>query len=373
MQEKEIKNLLKKYLSGNCTDEERALLESGYLKYEATDLPELSDLQLNEIEESYIKTPEKATYRLWGTWAATAAAVLLIVSFGIYFYQSYNSQGYSFKTQLIGKDIPAGGNKAFLTLADGSRVELSNSQTGIIVANDNMMYNDSTAINPQKAPISGNHPLTLTTPPKGQYQIRLPDGTQVWLNAASSISYTTVLINKLVHRKVNLVGEAYFEVRKNPTQPFIVLSKGQEVEVLGTHFNINAYADELNIKTTLLEGSLRVKSNAPNSVVLKPSQQSITSDRSNTLEVRNVNPSSVLAWKDGEFSFENETLESIMRQVSRWYDVEVTYENERLKKEIFGGSISRFSDVSKVLKMLELTRHVHFIINEKERSITVMK
>lgn len=142
---------------------------------------------------------------------------------------------------------------------------------------------------------------------------------------------------------------------------------------MGTHFNINAYADELNIKTTLLEGSLRVKSNAPNSVVLKPSQQSITSDRSNTLEVRNVNPSSVLAWKDGEFSFENETLESIMRQVSRWYDVEVTYENERLKKEIFGGSISRFSDVSKVLKMLELTRHVHFIINEKERSITVMK
>ena len=379
MQEKEIKDLLKKYLSGNCTDEERALLESWYLKYEAHDLPELSDLQFAEIERSSIKIPKKMDF-VWGRWAA-AAAVLLIVSFGIYFYQSYNSQGYSFKTQLIGKDIAAGRNKAFLTLADGSKVELSDSQSGIIVANGKMMYNDSTVINTQPAVPSAAFPqskgnykqFSLTTPRGGQYQVKLPDGTKVWLNAASSISYSTVLIANQVHRKVNLEGEAYFEVKKDPAQPFIVVSNGQEAEVLGTHFNINAYADEENVKTTLLEGSLRVKSSAPNSVILKPNQQSISSDHNNALEVKNVSPSAVLSWKNGEFSFENETLESIMKQVSRWYDVEIAYENEGLKKEIFGGSISRFSDVSKVLKMLELTKHIHFIINEKERRITVMK
>ncbi|SMC61755.1 FecR family protein [Pedobacter nyackensis] len=379
MQEKEIKDLLRKYLSGNCTEEERALLESSYLQHEAHDLPELSDLQFSEIEHSFIKIPKKTDYRIWGTWAA-AAAVLLMVSFGVYFYQSYNS-GYSFKTQLIGKDIAAGKNKAFLTLSDGSKVELSNNQTGIIIANDNMMYTDSTVINTQAAISSATTPqskenykqFSLTTPRGGQYQIKLPDGTKVWLNSASSISYSTVLINKLVHRKVTLDGEAYFEVKKDAKQPFIVVSNDQEVEVLGTHFNINAYADEENVKTTLLEGSLRVKASAPNSVILIPNQQSISSDHSNTLEVKNVNPSTVLSWKNGEFSFENETLESIMKQVSRWYDVEIAYENEGLKKELFGGSISRFSEVSKVLKMLELTGHIHFIINEKERRITVMK
>jgi transmembrane sensor len=390
MQEKEIKDLLKKYLSGDCTDEERALLESWYLKCEGHDLPELSDLQFIEIENSFVKIPQKTNYRVWGSWIA-AAAVLLVVSFGIYFYQSYNSQGV--KTVLIGKDITAGGNKAFLTLADGSKVELSENKSGIIIGNDNMMYNDSTAINNQPALTSGTSPqlkrnykqFSITTPRRAQYQIKLPDGTEVWLNAASTISYSTIIINNLVHRKVNLDGEAYFEVEKSYEtkivrgksitlrRPFIVVSNGQEAEVLGTHFNINAYADEGNVKTTLLEGSLRVKPSAPNSVILKPNQQSISSAISNKLEVINVNPSAVLSWKNGEFSFENEPLESIMRQVSRWYDVEVVYEDERLKKEIFGGSISRFSEVSKVLIMLELTQHIHFIINEKERRITVMK
>ncbi|MNJ98247.1 fec operon regulator FecR [compost metagenome] len=382
MQEQEIKDLFKKYLSGNCTDEERVLLESWYLKYEAHDLPELSDSQFAEIERSFVNIPKKIDYRVWARWVA-AAAVLFVLSFGFYFYQSYNSQ--SIRTVLIGKDIPAGGNKAFLTLADGSKVELSDKQTGIVMRKDKVMYNDSTVINNQAVLPSGTAPLTLTTPRKGQYQIELPDGTKVWLNAASSISYSTVIINNLVHRKVNLVGEAYFEVEKSyesklvkgkaitMRKPFIVVSNGQEAEVLGTHFNINAYTDEGNVKTTLLEGSLRVKANAPNSVILKPNQQSISAANSNALEVKTVNTSEVLSWKNGEFSFDNQTLESIMRQVSRWYDVEVSYKDESLKKEIFGGSISRFSDVSKVLTMLELTQHVHFIVNEKERRITVMK
>lgn len=372
MQEQEIKNLFRKYSSGNCTDEEKALLESWYLQHEAHDLPQLSDVQLMEIERSSVKIPKKMEYRSWGRWVA-AAAVLLVVSFGIYFYQSYNNQGYSFKTKLIGKDIPAGGNKAFLTLADGRQVALSDAQTGVIIGSDNIMYTDSTVVKNQ-ATLSSGTALTITTPRKGQYQIQLPEGTKIWLNAASSISYNTAVINNVVCRKVNLTGEAYFEVAKDKKHPFIVVSNGQEAEVLGTHFNINAYADEVNIKTTLLEGSLRVaKSNTPNDVVLKPNQQSTTSVNSNRPEVTNIDPTAALSWKNGEFSFENETLESIMRQVSRWYDVEIAYENESLKKEIFGGSISRFSDVSKVLKMLELTRHVHFIINEKERRITVMQ
>lgn len=378
MQEQEIKDLFKKYLSGNCADEERRLMESWYLKYEAHNLPELSDSQFAEIERSFVKIPKKMDSRSWGKWVA-AAAVLFVLSFGIYFYQSYSSQ--TIKTVLIGKDIPGGGNKAFLTLADGSKVELSDKQTGVIIGKDKVTYNDSTAVQSK----GDNEQFTLTTPRGGQYQIKLPDGTKVWLNAASSISYSTVRINNLVHRKVNLVGEAYFEVEKSyesklvkgkiikMRNPFIVRSSGQEAEVLGTHFNINAYSDEGNVKTTLLEGSLRVKANAPNSVVLKPNQQSISAANSNALEVKTLNASEVLSWKNGEFSFDNQTLESIMRQVSRWYDVEVSYKDESLKKEMFGGSISRFSDVSKVLIMLELTRHVHFIINEKERRITVMK
>lgn len=316
-----------------------------------------------------------------------------MVSFGIYFYQYNNNQDFDFKTKLIGKDITAGGNKALLTLADGRKVELRTDQTGIIIGKGNVMYNDSTLIN-QPAHISGQsvqsdedyEQFSITTPRRGQYQIKLPDGTKVWLNAASSISYSTVLIDGLVCRKVNLIGEAYFEVEKKHELkvvkgksitrriPFIVSSNGQEVEVLGTHFNVNAYGDEASIKTTLLEGSVRVsKTNATASIILKPNQQSITAGNNNKLEVRNVNPAAVLSWKNGEFSFENETLESIMRQVSRWYDVKVEYEDESLKAEVFGGSISRFSDVSTVLKMLELTRHIHFIINEKERRIIVMK
>jgi len=373
MQEQEIKDLFKKYLSGKCTDEERALLESWYLEYEANELPELSDVQFMEIERSSVKIPKKLDYRLWGRLAA-AAAVLLVVSFGVYFYQSYHTQDYSFKTKLIGKDIPAGGNKAFLTLADGRQVPLSDAQTGVIIGSDNIMYTDSTVVNRHTTLPPGNSALTITTPRKGQYQIQLPEGTKIWLNAASSISYNTAVINNVICRKVNLTGEAYFEVAKDKKRPFIVVSNGQEAEVLGTHFNINAYTDEANVKTTLLEGSLRVsKSSTPNRVILKPNQQSTTSVNSNQPEVKNIDPVAVLSWKNGEFSFENETLESIMRQVSRWYDVEIAYENESLKKEIFGGSISRFSDVSKVLKMLELTRHVHFIINEKERRITVMQ
>ncbi len=208
----------------------------------------------------------------------------------------------------------------------------------------------------------------VSTPNGGQYQISLPDGSKVWLNAASSLRFP-VSFASLANRRVELKGEAYFEVAKDKNHPFIVSSAGQTIEVLGTHFDVNSYGDGEKLRTTLLEGSIKLTAGA-NAKILMPGQQSVVSNGKGIV-VSTVNTNQSVAWKEGYFSFKNENLENIMWSVSRWYDVEIEFEDNDLKDDIFWGTVSRFAKVGDVLKVLERTGEVHF--NIQGRKIVVSK
>ena len=284
-------------------------------------------------------------------------------------------------------DIEPGGNKATLTLADGSKISLTDAnsgklanQQGVSIAKSQdgeIVYTLDPVKNKERDKVSTSEKSfnTIATPRGGQYKVVLPDGSKVWLNAASSISYPVQF--GIQKRRVVLNGEAYFEVaavkdkkRGGEKIPFIVASGNQEVEVLGTHFNINGYADEPLVRTTLLEGKVRVRRTGGASAVLAPGQQSQTSSRHQDIRVLQTDVKAEVAWKDDQFFFEDEPIESIMRQISRWYDVDVVYQDDLNGKTVWG-SVTRFSSVSKVLKIIELTGNVHFKI--EGRTIIVMK
>ena len=314
-------------------------------------------------------------------WIWTAAAAILAV-FGVWFF---NSKNHGTKKNLVSqyktKDIPPGHNGATLSLSNGKLIKLDGAKSGIIVSTTSFTYNDGTKVNGREHNDenlqNSTGELTATTARGQSYQIALPDGTKVWLNAATTLKFPSNFIRKK-SREVEIDGEAYFEVFKNKIQPFVVTTKrsaqlpGQRITVLGTHFNINAYKDEHNIKTTLLEGSVRVSTNAiPDSStgitemtsILKPNQQSVLT--AEHLNVKEVNPGSVVAWKNGEFRFDDETLGSIMRKISRWYNVEIVYRGIDPEKT-YWGTISRFENVSKVLENLELTSTVNFKIEGRK-------
>jgi ferric-dicitrate binding protein FerR (iron transport regulator) len=193
----------------------------------------------------------------------------------------------------------------------------------------------------------------------------LPDGSKVFLNAASSLTYPISFV-ALRERRVELKGEAYFEVAKDKNHPFIVKTQNQEIKVLGTHFNINSYADEPLTKTTLVEGSVLVKASGIQQI-LKPGSQAINGY--DGLRIVEANMDEVLAWKNGYFMFDSESIESVMRKISRWYNIDVAFKGN-VSKDKFGGTVSRFANVSQVLRKLEYTNKVHFIIEEGRITVT---
>jgi len=356
---KETKDLLIKYQKGECSPTEQALIESWYLQFNEHEI-DLSAKRIEDIKQEISDQLSGARIRkinwLYKISAAVAAIIILVgISKFLHTKGDKLPQGYA-------NDINPGTNKATLTLADGTTIVLSDDKTGVVVAATELTYNDGTQIKNLKA---NNKDLQIAATPRGgQYQIILPDGTKVWLNAASTLKFPQTF-SGLVNRKVELSGEAYFEVTKDNGHPFIVESNKQTVKVLGTQFNINSYSDEPNIKTTLIEGSVNVNNNT----ILKPNQQSINSG--GTIIVKEVDTDPTIAWKNGEFAFSNESLKSIMKKIARWYDVEVVYQNNRIGEKTFGGSISRFKKVSQLLCMLELTGKVKFKI--EGRRITVME
>lgn len=308
---------------------------------------------------------------LW-TRIAAAASVIMVLAAGLFLYISRHDT-IPHSTEIAAQnDVKPGKNTATLTLADGSKVVLSDvsngklaEQAGVVISKtaDGQVVYQAKAIG-SKGDVKYN---TLSTAKGETYQIALPDGTKVWLNAATSLKFPSTFAFS-ANRNVELSGEAYFEVAKDKKHPFVVRSAGQDVEVLGTHFNINSYADETNVKTTLLEGSVRVSS-ALRSKVLKPNQQSVLSS-GNTIDVQPANLEETMAWKNGYFKFNDENLESVMRKLERWYDVEVIYDGE-FENEGFSGKISRSRNISKVLKILESTKTVHFKV--EGRRITVIR
>ncbi|HEY9195949.1 MAG TPA: FecR domain-containing protein, partial [Mucilaginibacter sp.] len=263
--------------------------------------------------------------------------------------------------------IAPGSNKAILTLANGKKISLTDARKGQIINQQGILISKTasgqlvyTIVDDGKT--GANSPAemqynTMETPRGGQFQLLLPDGTRVWLNAASSLKYP-VNFTASSERKVELSGEAYFEVTHNKERPFRVVTSRQVVEVLGTHFNVNAYADEPNTKTTLLEGAVKVTGGA-NTALLKPGQEANLTDN---FKVADVDTDEAIAWKNGYFRFDDERLETIMRKISRWYNVDVVYQDNDVKDDLFAAVTTRFADISTLLKIMEQTGDEHFSV-----------
>lgn len=395
----EFSRLFRKYVDGNATAEEtQVFLNMADQAALQEELAQLVDREMLAADQPYSldqqekqailenifssgkvqQISSKNAPRLWRRIVA-AASVILCLSGGAYFiFHKSKPVNYAASSK---PDIKHGSNGAILTLANGTKVVLEEAKVGQITrqngtdlhkAGDSLLVYQST----KGATNAGIYYNTLETPRGKQYSVVLPDGSKVWLNAASSLKYPTAFSGK--ERQVELTGEAYFEVAHNKAKPFRVLSNGQTVEVLGTHFDIKAYADEPATWTTLLQGSVKVENSQHHTAMLIPGQQA-ANDHNGTLHtLKKINADAVLDWKNGEFVFSGESLESIMREISRWYDVEIVYKDEALRKELFFGSVSKWSSASDVLDALALTGTVKFSIVQdegpkKERRIIVMK
>jgi ferric-dicitrate binding protein FerR (iron transport regulator) len=309
---------------------------------------------------------------------------LFVISTGLYFYSNrVISEPEQFAEIDVRNDILPGYNKAILTLADGSKISLDDAANGLLASQGNIAITktDNGQIvyernNIDRSKFMSNRSAinTIQTPKGGKYQIRLPDGSKVWLNSASTLSYPTTFSGN--ERKVQLKGEAYFEISTNKNVPFRVESDNQIVEVLGTHFNINSYDDEDYVKTTLLEGSVKViLSSNPNEVsktkLLKPGEQSLTKSSQSGIRVENADTEKAVAWKNGYFKFRNTPIKEIMREIERWYDVELVYEG-KIPSDEFTGYISNDVKISAVLKIMEESGGVKFSVKGKKLKVKSM-
>ncbi len=333
-----------------------------------------------DLNIHYIHTPKKYRFKWW------AAAILIISAGSIYFFLNHTHSkvlaNNFVKARPLVNDIAPGHSGAILTLSNGKKIVLDSLKNGLLAnqGNVNILKNgDRISYRDQensKGEILYN---TMTTPKGRQYQLELSDGTKVWLNAASSITYPTVFPGK--ERKVQITGEVYFEVKpillssgkdQKKKMPFTVLINSsanakREIHVLGTHFNVNAYDNENAAKITLLEGSVKVVNNNA-SVTIKPGEQAVMENQSNQMSVVNADINEAVAWKDGFFSFKNASIETIMRQVERWYNVDVVYNGQK-PTDHYGGEVSEDVNASEMLKVLEVGG-IHFKIEGKKIIIT---
>jgi transmembrane sensor len=269
-------------------------------------------------------------------------------------------------------DVLPGSNVAVLMLSDGKKIRLDSGKVALQEKDGTQLSGHQGGLVYSNNPASDKEQVlynTLIVPRAATYNIQLPDGTNVWLNAMSELRFPVKFGTK--ERKVELIGEAYFEVAKNINVPFKVLTPHQKIEVKGTHFNVNSYADENFDRTTLLEGSVKVSDPAVPAKfwMLSPGEQAETNKRTGQTILAKANIKEAIAWKNGYFLFNDEQLESIMTKVARWYDIEVVYEG-KLEEQSFLGQIERSKKISSILKLLELTGNVHFKISG--RRVVVM-
>jgi transmembrane sensor len=371
MDNEEVKSLIKRYKINQCTEAEKALVEDWFMQYNEQEI-NISPERIKELgKQIYNAIPgvnvdnKKPIIKLWPGITSAAAALLLAMFTWIYI----NNPTIPAKPSV--QDIAPGGNKATLTLANGKTIILSDIKTGIKIDRDKIMYNDDTPIsNDNTDDVSGL--ATISTPNGGEYQIVLQDGTKVWLNAASTLLYPTTFRARGA-RKVELRGgEAYFQVTKDSKRPFVVTTRDQDVMVLGTTFNVNAYSDQAEIKTTLVEGSVKVAvySGTPNALskIIKPGEQAVFHNKK--IAVKPVDLSLEIAWQKGKIQFENAELITVMSMLARWYNIDVEYQYYPSKAR-FSGSIARSKNISEILELLQSTGDAHFKISE--RKVLVMK
>lgn len=363
MTQEQLNILIRKYLSGTATTEEMKSLEQWYQDYdrnlevyvgneEEGSEQELHDKILNRLRTTLHSTPGAKVTPMWKKLAAAASIVALVSAGGWYLMHDRSNDSTQVASQT---GTNPGFEQAILTTSDGRKIQLGknshqpiNEKNGVLISNDGhqLSYTSST---------TGNSVFfnTLEVPRKGVYSLVLADGTKVWLNSLSSLTYPTSFPGR--ERRVSIKGEAYFEIAKNPRQPFVVdVEGGQAIEVLGTSFNVNAYTNEEQISTTLLEGAVRVKA-GDQQQMLAPGQEAQFSLSGRALQVRQVaDPNDVISWKNGFFVCNGKDLKAILRQVTRWYDIEVVYQGN-INPEAFEGTISRNMNLSELLSMLEIT------------------
>lgn len=396
MKKRQFIQILRKYRQGSATAEERKFIESYYNLFEGgpgseswlskEDRGRLKKSMLNEIWEKIVEEEERTIYhgkikRLFQP-AKMAAAVLILLGIGTVIYIIGNQRLSNQKTvaenvEQTSKDkIHPGGNKALLTLANGKTIILDSALTGSLAkqGNTNVIKVNSGLLKYSKRSAVGTNSWqsvmqynTIATPRGGKYEVVLPDGSKAWLNAASSLRFPVTFTGKT--RTVEISGEVYFEIAAQAQKPFIVKTDGMEVQVLGTHFDINAYKDEKTIRTTLSEGSVRI-SDGGDALILKPGDQAWLNRETRNIKAEPVNVAEALAWKNDLFYFNNTNIKEIMKQVARWYDVSIEYKTQHLNNKNFSGIVSRYSEVNALLERLELTGTVHFKI--EGRTIVVM-
>jgi transmembrane sensor len=372
--------LYEKYIAGEATpDEIEKVLHyrdefEMYVAVKDDEANEYSETKRRILNKLNKSTGQPVIVKLQRIkWWSSAAAILIFGTAGLLFLK--NNQTVkplkNTKPAIAVHDVAPGSNKAILTLASGKVISLNDIANGIISKqrdltvkkqNGGIVEYVASAEDKDKNPVTNS----ISTPRGGQYQLVLSDGTKVWLNAASSLKFPSFFAGR--NRTVELTGEAYFEVAKNKKMPFIVKFNDANIEVLGTHFDIKAYDDE-DTKATLAEGSIKISKNNQQKILV-PGQQVVVSKVAHNLEVSPANMDEALAWKNGYFIFHDASIESIMKTAARWYDVDVAYDAD-LRSKKFGGRVSRYKNISELLKNMELTGTIHFKI--EGRRITVLK
>lgn len=391
MTKEEFLKIVDKYLSGQASVEEEQILFNFFSSFQnggewderlnsvKQDLEEkMLGRLLREVRKSSSKRSWRVSFIRPDLWRGLAAAVVIMCSFAgvFYYYRLMHAKQQSKLTAVKTKvkfDIPPGGNKAVLMLADGSSVVLDSAANGVLanqgsiavkkIENGRLVYGTSgsrTAKGRNGRPVYNK----IMTPRGGQYQLVLADGTHVWLNAESSLSFPAEFTGRT--RQVELSGEAYFEVAKNSSSPFVVTTGSKRVEVLGTGFNVRAYSDEKDYETTLVKGSIKVSqdTNPGTARILKPGEQARIGSAGINL-ISNVDTEEITAWKDGLFMFNHTSIDEAMQQIEKWYDAQIIYEGPRPVVSLTG-VIPRSNNVSRILNVLEAAGGVKFTVEGKK-------
>lgn len=362
---KNAKELLERYKLGTITAEDKLMVEDWFMKYGIEEEILLNETDIDRVKaEMWEVIDEKRskakTIRLWPRIAAAAAIVLVTLGAGLFYISKQGQKNIT--APAYADDVAPGKNTATLTLANGKVVQLNENKTGVVIDSSALTYNDGTKIAAEGSAIPENNQMIANTPRGGTYQILLPDGSRVWLNAASTFKFPSAF-SKSGNRTVELSGEAYFEISKDPAHPFVVKTDQQTIRVLGTHFNVTAYQDESKERTVLLEGSVNIN----NKKILSPGQESEVGADGN-ISIESVDPENAVAWKNGYFMFKDAPLEIVMRQLSRWYDIDIVY-NGQLTNETFNGLINRNANLSRILNILK-RGGVHFDLQGRKLIVT---
>lgn len=357
MNQLDVDKLLTKYKDGKCTPEETAFLEAWFLQWNAEKPFSLTDealaTDLDMISNQVFAKKSQGILNLWKPLAA-ASVIIIIATFG-YFYAQKQPQNQVAQAKPL--DIKPASSKAVLTLANGKQIILSDDAEGSIADQEGanvkkskgqMLVYHAKLVPATAAKMEFN---TISTPAGSRFHVILADGTAVWLNAMSSIKFPVAFVGK--ERKVEITGEAYFDVVHQEKMPFRVAVGKNIIEDIGTEFNVNAYKNEAQIKTTLVEGLVKIYSGS-NNALIKPGQQAQVNQQQTNAAIsisNDVDIESILGWKNNIFKFKNADINDVMRQLTRWYDVDVVYKDKHENKK-FTGEISRTVNISQIFEML---------------------